>query len=164
MWDLHNGKLRNMASVYLIQGSRILLLYRQGNSIVKNMWIGSAGGHFEKNELNDAKACVLRELYEELAVDEPSLMNLKLRYVTLRNTSDELRINYYYFADLDTSHTSYLPSTEGITKWYSLNEVTSLPMPFTARYMIDHYIAVGQYDDALYGGIANESGVVFTKL
>ena len=107
---------------------------------------------------------MLRELYEELAVDETSLMNLKLRYVTLRNTSDELRINYYYFADLDTSHTSYMPSTEGITKWYSLNEVTSLPMPFTARYMIDHYIAVGQYDDALYGGIANENGVVFTKL
>ena len=160
----HCGKLRNMASVYLIQGSRILLLYRQGNSIVKNMWIGSAGGHFEKDEVNDAKACVLRELYEELSIDETSLMNLKLRYVTLRNTSDELRINYYFFADLDTSHTSYLPSTEGITKWYSLDELSALSMPFTARYMINHYTAVGQYDDALYGGIANENGVVFTKL
>lgn len=164
MNDLHTGKLRNMASVYLIQGNRILLLYRQGNSIVKNMWIGSAGGHFKKNELNDAKACVLRELYEELAIEETSLKNLNLRYVTLRNTSDELRINYYFFADLDTSHTSYLPSTEGITKWYLLDELSALSMPFTARYMINHYTAVGQYDDALYGGIANENGVVFTKL
>lgn len=164
MRDLHNGKLRNMASVYLIQGSRILLLYRQGNSIVKNMWIGSAGGHFEKDEVNDAKSCVLRELYEELSIDETSLKNLKLRYVTLRNSSDELRINYYFFADLDTSHTAFLPSTEGVTKWYSLDELSALPMPFTARYMINHYTAVGQYDDALYGGIANENGVVFTKL
>lgn len=164
MNDLHTGKLRNMASVYLIQGHRILLLYRQGNSIVKNMWIGSAGGHFEKDEVNDAKACILRELYEELAIDETSLKNLKLRYVTLRNSSDELRINYYFFADLNTPQTLSLPSTEGITKWYSLDELKALPMPFTARYMINHYTAVGQYDDALYGGIANENGVVFTKL
>ena len=59
------GKLRNMTSVYLICEDKMLLLYRQGSRVVNDMWIGSAGGHFEENELNDAGACVLRELEEE---------------------------------------------------------------------------------------------------
>jgi len=162
--QLHSGKLRNMASVYLRKGDKLLLLFRQGDSIVSNLWIGSAGGHFEKSEVNDAKACVLRELYEELAIDESSLQNLTLRYVTLRYTADELRQNYYFFADLNMADGISLPSTEGSTDWYSMDKLRVLPMPFTARYMIDHYVDIGQYDDALYGGIANENGVVFTKL
>ena len=160
---LHSGKLRNMASVYLRKGDKLLLLFRQGDSIVSNLWIGSAGGHFEKDEVNDAKACVLRELYEEVAIDESSLQNLTLRYVTLRHTAGELRQNYYFFAELK-SHNDDFSSTEGITKWFDLKELNDLPMPFTARYMIDHYVDIGQYDDVLYGGIANENGVVFTKL
>ena len=160
---LHSGKLRNMASVYLRKGDKLLLLFRQGDSIVSNLWIGSAGGHFEKDEVNDAKACVLRELYEEVAIDESSLQNLTLRYVTLRYTAGELRQNYYFFAELK-SHNDDFSSTEGITKWFDLKELNDLPMPFTARYMIDHYVDIGQYDDVLYGGIANENGVVFTKL
>ena len=55
-----DGKLRCMTSVYLSKSNKMLLLYRQGSSVVNNLWIGSAGGHFEKDELNDAGACVLR--------------------------------------------------------------------------------------------------------
>lgn len=159
----HSGKLRNMASVYLRKDKKLLLLFRQGDSIVSNLWIGSAGGHFEKDEINDAKACVLRELSEELAIDETFLQNLTLRYVTLRYTADELRQNYYFFADLQ-SHNEEFSSTEGITKWFNMNELNDLPMPFTARYMIDHYVNIGQYNNTLYGGIANENGVIFTQL
>ena len=64
------GKLRNMTAIYLLKGDKVLLLYRQGGSVVNNVWTGSAGGHFEEFELNDAKACVLRELSEELGVYE----------------------------------------------------------------------------------------------
>ena len=152
-----------MASVYLRHGDKILLLYRQGNSIVSNLWIGSAGGHFESDEVNDAKKCVLRELLEELSIAEGSLKNLSLRYVTLRYTGVELRQNYYFFADLESANRN-IPSTEGITKWFELNELTNLPMPFTARYMIDHYMTIGQFDDALYGCIGNEEGLIFTNL
>ena len=160
---IHSGILRNMASVYLRKGDKLLLLFRQGDSIVNNLWIGSAGGHFEKAELNDAKACVLRELYEELAINEGSLEKLTLRYVTLRYTAGELRQNYYFFADLKSCNED-LSSTEGIPKWFDLNEMENLPMPFTARYMINHYVSTGQHDDNLYGGIANENGLVFRKL
>lgn len=160
----HTGKLRNMASVYLRKGDQILLLYRQGSSIVSNLWIGSAGGHFEHGELNDAKACILRELSEELDLKENSLANLTLRYVTMRYFDGELRQNYYFFAEIEDSPESCLESNEGITQWFYLNELKDLPMPFTARHMIDHYLEKGQFNCMLYGGIANNDGVTFIPL
>ena len=59
-------KLRNMTGIYLSCSGRMLLLYREGGRVVSDQWVASAGGHFEKEELNDPKACVLRELNEEL--------------------------------------------------------------------------------------------------
>ena len=160
----HSGVLRNMASVYLRRGDRILLLYRQGNSIVRDLWIGSAGGHFEKDEVNNAKNCVLRELHEELGLSEDHLSELSLRYVTIRYADGELRQNYYFFANISNCDVTCPTSNEGITRWYALNELSNLPMPFTARFMIDHYILEGQYNNILYGGIANQDGVTFTPL
>lgn len=159
-----SGKLRNMASIYLTRGSKILLLYRQGDSIVHNLWIGSAGGHFKSEELNDATACVLRELHEELGLRADQIENLQLRYITLRSTDDEIRQNYYYFAALKNTAPKVLPSTEGNTQWFSLEETDTLPMPFTARYVMDHYIKTGRFNEQLYGGIANELGITFTSL
>ena len=48
------GKLRNMTSIYLLKDDKVLLLFRQGGRVVSNVWTGSAGGHFEEFELNDA--------------------------------------------------------------------------------------------------------------
>ena len=59
-----DGTLRNMTSIYISKGNKMLLLYRQGSKVVNDVWVGSAGGHFEEFELNDARACVLRELQE----------------------------------------------------------------------------------------------------
>ena len=160
----HPGKLRNMATVYLRKNDQILLLYRQGNAIVSNLWIGSAGGHFEKGEVNDAKACVMRELMEELALAENTINHLSLRYITLRYTDNEIRQNYYFFAELADPNIALPSSTEGITKWFSLKEIEALPMPFTAKYMLEHYLHTGQYNDLLYAGIANDSGVQFQTL
>ncbi len=56
------GKLRNMTSVYITKAGKMLLLFRQGSRVVNDVWTGSAGGHFEECELNDARACVLREM------------------------------------------------------------------------------------------------------
>lgn len=81
----------------------MLLLYRQGSRVVNDVWIGSAGGHLEANELNDAKACVLREMREELGITENEIQNLRLRYVTMRRTKGEIRHNYYFFAELKES-------------------------------------------------------------
>lgn len=96
-----DGKLRNMTSVYLRHGDKLLLLYRIGSRIVADSYTGTAGRHFEKDELNDAKACVLRELYEETGLTEREIGNLSLRYVTFRLKNGELRQNYYFFRRFD---------------------------------------------------------------
>ena len=160
----HTGKLRNMASIYIRSGDKLLLLYRQGNSIVSNLWIGSAGGHFESYEYNDAKACMLRELKEELTFDESVLCNISLRYITLRYTNGEIRQNYYFFADLIPGTEIHLSSTEGICQWFSLDKVPSLPMPVTARHVIEHYIGTGQYTCNLYAAVVGNEDVTFNIL
>lgn len=158
------GKLRNMASVYLSHNDKVLLLYRQGSKVVNNVWIASAGGHFEENELNDARACVLRELQEELAVTEDMIENLRLRYVVLRYVKGEIRQNYYFFAKLKGDNEIEFCSNEGIAKWFPLTELNSLEMPFSAQFAIEHYLKEGRYTDALYGGVADGEKVVFTEM
>jgi 8-oxo-dGTP diphosphatase len=158
------GILRNMASIYLQQNDKILLLYRQGSRVVNNVWIGSAGGHFEEYELNDAKSCVLRELEEELSITEDMICNLELRYITLRRTKSEIRQNYYFFANLRSNLKIDATSNEGISKWFSLNELNELEMPFTSQYVIEHYLKVGIHNHNVYGGVADGSRVVFTEM
>ena len=119
------AKLRNMTSLYIFKGDKALLLYRQGSRVVNDMWIGSAGGHFEPEELNDAKACVLRELNEELELAEKDLSHLELRYVTLRRCNGEIRQNYYFFADLKDEVDVNFHSSEGISRWFDLSELNS---------------------------------------
>ena len=159
-----DGTLRNMASIYISKGNKMLLLYRQGGRVVNNVWVGSAGGHFEEYELNDARACVLRELQEELGIAEKEIENLRLRYVTLRRSKGEIRQNYYFFADLKNGVSEEMVSNEGISKWFPLSELTSLEMPFTSKYVIEHYLDVGCKTDMIYGGIADGEKVVFIEM
>lgn len=156
------GKLRNMTAIYLQHESKILMLHRHGSKVVDNLWVGSAGGHFEEYELNDAKACVLRELEEELGITENMLDDLKLRYVSLRRTNGEIRQNYYFFAELRED--MELTSNEGDLQWFSLEELADLKMPFSAQYMMEHYVRVGRYDDKVYVGVANTENVVFVEM
>lgn len=158
------GKLRNMTSVYLLKGDRVLLLYRQGSRVVNNLWTGSAGGHFEEYELNDARACALRELQEELGIKPEDIENLRLRYITLRSIQGEIRQNYYFFAELKEQAGEDQASNEGVSKWFSLDEISSLEMPFTAKYVMEHFCKGGRYSDNLYAGIANAEGVDFLEL
>ena len=92
-------KLRNMTAVYLFREGKLLMLYRVGSRVVAPSWCG-VGGHFEQAELNDPRACALRELREETGLTEESLEELRLRYITLRMKNGEIRQNYYFFAGL----------------------------------------------------------------
>ena len=156
------GKLRNMTSIYLFRGQEVLLLFRQGSRVVNDVWLGTAGGHFEEFELNEAKACVLRELKEEVGVEESQLSNLTLKYVTLRNIKGEIRQNYYFFAELDQDIS--LESNEGILKWFQVYEIGNLDMPFTSKYVINHYLTEGRRNDKIYSGVATRNTVEFSEL
>lgn len=157
-----DGKLRNMTSVYLSKGERMLLLFRQGGRVVNNVWVGSAGGHFEEFELNDARTCVLRELEEELGIGESEIENLCLRYITLRRTKGEIRQNYYFFADLKDNVDEELVSNEGISKWFAYSELNALEMPYTSKFVIEHYLKTGRMTKEMYVGAADGEKLVFT--
>ena len=154
-----DGKLRNMTSVYLTGEKGILCLYRIGSRVANNKYIGSAGGHFEKEELNDAKACALREMQEEIGLTESDVEDLKLRYITLRLKNGEIRQNYYFFGKLKSE--TPLESTEGKLHWFSYEDAERLQMPASAKHMMLHYLKTGRFDDYLYAGITDDAGTRF---
>ena len=158
-----DGKLRNMTSIYLYRGNRFLLLYRMGSRVIGDSYTGTAGGHMEPEELNDPRACVLRELQEETGLTKEDITGLSMRYITLRLKNGEVRQNYYFFAEL-MDHVEEFSSNEGKLQWFEAEEMEALNMPHTAKYMILHYLKTGRYTDCLYGGSTTENGVDFTEL
>ena len=157
------GKLRNMTAVYISQNEKMLLLYRVGSRVVAPSWCG-VGGHFEKDELNDAKAAVLREMNEEIGLSEDDLVNLKMRYITLRNKNGEIRQNYYFFADLKENAVLKTDCNEGKLEWVEYESVLKREMPYTAKQMLEHYMSTGRFDEKLYGGVSTPESAVFTEM
>lgn len=155
--------LRNMTTIYLRNDNEFLMLYRIGSRVVSDSWCG-IGGHFENDELNDPKRCVLRELFEEVGIKEYQLQNIELRYVTLRLKNEEIRQNYYYFADVVDSEIDISKCDEGKLQWVDKDLLTSLEMPFTAKACLEHYVSIGQYTNEKYAGIATLEGVSFIEL
>lgn len=155
-------KLRNMTSVYLVNDTGVLCLYRIGSRVANNKYVGSAGGHFEKEELNDPKKCVLREMKEELGLTEEDVEGLTLRYITHRLTGGEIRQNYYFFGRLKEERP--LQSTEGILRRVSWEDIPALEMPVSAKHMILHYVQEGRFTDRLYAGITEETGTRFVEM
>ena len=154
--------LRNMTAIYLMAGENILLLYRRGSRVVPDCYTGTAGGHFEPDELNDPLACVLRELQEETGLTADDITAPALRYVTLRCTGGEIRQNYYFFARLKEDRD--LSSNEGQLRWVPHEQIPELPMPVSAKHMILHYLSVGQFNGTLYCGITEEDGTNFVPM
>lgn len=158
-----DGRLRPMTAVYLSRGEEMLLLYRIGSRVVAPSYCG-VGGHFEQDELRDARACALRELREETGLGEKDLTGLSLRYVCMRLKNGEIRQNYYFFAEL--AKDAALPGTceEGRLEWVPYGELLTKPMPHTAYHMMKHYLETGRHTDVLYAGSTTRDAVVFTPL
>lgn len=155
--------LRPMTALYLLRGDHVLLLYRIGSRVISDSYTGAAGGHMEAAEYRSPRACVLRELFEETGLTADALTDLRLRYVTLRRKNGELRENYYYFARLKDG-VSVQDSNEGRLEWHALSSLDGLPMPVTARHVIDHYLTMGRFDDKLYGGLTSGGSTAFAEL
>ena len=157
------GKLRNMTSIYIMRGDEVLMLYRQGSrALLKDSWVG-IGGHFEEQELNDAQACVLREVQEEIGLEPQELENLELRYIALRAKSKEISQNYYFFAQLKNTQREIPECSEGQLRWVPLKEAVMLDMPYTAQYVMRHYVEKGRFDQELYVVTATEDGAAIVQ-
>lgn len=152
-----------MTAIYIMFKNKILLLYRVGSRVVQPSWCG-IGGHFEKNELNNPKACVLRELFEETGITENDIGTVKLKYITLRMKNNEIRQNYYYFTELQNTEIDINKCNEGTLEWVDMNEILDREMPFTAKECLKHYLSIGKDDNRLYAGVATENAVNFIEL
>lgn len=155
--------LRNMTSIFIMSENKMLLLYRVGSRVIQPSWCG-IGGHFEKDELNNPKACVLRELYEETGITESDIGSVILKYVTLRRKNNEIRQNYYYFTTLQNKEIDISKCNEGSLEWFDMDEVLDKEMPFSAKESLKHYFSVGKDDDELYAGVATDRGIDFVEL
>ena len=154
--------IRNMTSVYFVKDDKILCLFRIGSRVADRLYVGAAGGHFEESELRSPKACIMREMKEELDLDENDISDLRLRYITARLKNGEIRMNYYFFACLNTEKA--LLSTEGILRWIPEDEIGKTDMPVSAKHMMMHYLKEGKYTDNLYAGFTQEEETVFTVM
>lgn len=153
-----------MTTIFIFSGDKLLMLYRIGSRVVTvPSWCG-IGGHFEKEELNDAKAAVLRETYEEIGIREEDLKKLSLRYLTLRNKNGEIRQIYYFFADLREGVQVQKECNEGILEWVETEHALERNMPYTAKYVLRHYLETGKDTQDIYCGAVCGDGVHFTEL
>lgn len=147
--------LRNLATIYIFSGNKILMMYRIGSRVFKGaLWAG-IGGHFENDELNDPTKCVLRELFEETGITRNDIDNLKLKYITTRMATDEIRQQYIYFADLSNHNVNILPCDEGEISWIKMNRILDLKMSFTNGECLKHYFNVCKNNDDIYSGVVN---------
>jgi 8-oxo-dGTP diphosphatase len=158
-----DGMLRNMAGIYIIDKDKMLLLYRIGSRVVQPSWC-NIGGHFEEFELNNPKACALREVFEETGIKESDITNLKLKYVTLRNKNNEIRQNYYFFADLNNKNLRLKDCNEGILEWFEISKVLDKDMPYSSKEVLKHYLSIGKDDNNIYAGVVTAKQVIFTQL
>ncbi len=67
----------------------------------------------------------------------------------------EIRQNYFYFANLESD--IEVTSNEGMLQWFDFDEVPELDMPFTAKYVVRHYLKTGRKTDLLYGFIIKDT-------
>jgi len=157
-----NPGLRNMTSLFFIREDGLLCLYRIGSRVADHLYVGACGGHFEESELSSPESCVLREMEEELGLFPEDIRDLTLRYMTVRYMGREIRQNYYFFARLNSNRE--LSSREGELHFFTWEELKTIPMPVSARQMMDHFLQVGRFDENLYAGITEPGGSRFVKL
>jgi len=132
-------KTRLIAAAFLKCGNKILMMHRgMHRELAPGMW-AAIGGHLEPHEINSPQAACLREVEEEAGIRPDMIKNLRLRYITMRDAGDEIRIGYYFFGELET-FPELLKSDEGEFHWMDISALTDKPMTFTVAQITAHWL------------------------
>lgn len=116
---------------------------------------------FSTRQDDDNMSAVLREMNEEIGLTKRDISNLTMKYLCIRNAKKEIRLNYYFFADLKCSKDKITKCNEGKLKWVKFDELNNLKMPYTAQKAIWHYLSVGINDDNFYVGTVDDDKCTF---
>ncbi|MCM3711116.1 NUDIX domain-containing protein [Sporosarcina luteola] len=154
-------RMRIMSGAYLLCGNKILMLKRSGErELAANLWTG-IGGHVEANEHNSPEESCVREVFEETGIERKDIEQLKLRYILMRRSKDEIRQHYIYIGN--TKKMDVINSDEGTLHWIDLSKVLHLEMPMTVNHMLKHFFENPNSQSVFVGSI-NQSRMEWSCL
>lgn len=154
-------KMRIMTGAYLFNDNKLLMLKRcKDRALASNLWTG-IGGHVEAHEHNNPEESCLREILEETGIRRNQIEQLKLRYIVMRRSKDEIRQHYIYFGS--TSQINFTDSNEGTLHWIDQSKVLNLEMPLTVNHMLKHYINNPSQQSVFIGSV-NQSQIEWSCL
>lgn len=156
--------IRRLTGIYIIKDDKILLMHKQKSRVFsKPLWM-SVGGHFENVDQGDPDKCIIREMQEETGIGIGQLENFIMKYITIRKTASEIRLQYVYFASLKCDKTSIKQTDEGKLKWIEIDELFNRNMSVTNTALLKHYLETGTNDDFVYSGSATaKNGTPFIE-
>lgn len=142
---------RNIATAFLINGNDFLLSKRSmEKKIAPGAWYG-VGGHIEPIEINNPFSACLREIYEETGIKEKDIDNLKLRYILLNRSKDEIVVNYIYFGT--TKNRQVIDSDEGKLYWIPKEILSKLEFFEPLKITLVHYLETENSNNVVLVGI-----------
>ena len=154
-------RMRIMTGAYLFYDNKLLMLKRsKEKALASNLWTG-IGGHVEANEHNNPEESCLRESFEETGIRRNQIEQLKLRYIVMRRSKDEIRQHYIYFGS--TSKPNFTDSNEGTLHWIDQSKVLNLEMPLTVNHMLKHYFN-NPSQQLVFIGSVNQSKIEWSCL
>ncbi len=146
--------LRTLATAFITNSNRILLMKRnRERKFAPGIW-AAVGGHLEPDELNTPRTACLREIHEEIGLSEDDLHYLDLKYIILRKSILEIRIQYVFFGKTDQVKTKQ--TEEGKMYWIEESELFNREMTYTTKMTLKHYIENRKWLKKIIVGVVDE--------
>lgn len=100
-----------------------------------------------------------------MGITADGVVDLALRYLSVRDRGDEVRITYYFTARLRPDVPAPTACTEGRLRWFDIDDVPAdLQMPPTAAVALRHWIIEGRHDDLLRSIVMTTDGPLISSL
>jgi 8-oxo-dGTP pyrophosphatase MutT (NUDIX family) len=131
------NSMMNVATCYLEYNNTFLLLKRHPKALQGNKWC-LPGGKVEKNE--SIKACILREINEEIGLDLPSSKTINLGELYIKREQFEFTLHLFtFFCDkLPNIALNLNEHTEA--KWLTYHDAKYLPLIIGGLKTINHLL------------------------
>jgi len=160
---------RILIGAFLTYQNKVLLMKRGlHKKIAPGLW-SCIGGHLEAEEIINPRqinhtAAIYREIKEEANIDEKDILNLDLRYISMRIDKDdnEIRAAYYYIGKV-TQEFEPPYCDEGVFYWTDIKDIIDLPMSFSIKEIVKHWVNNPESNNIFLFGINknnNQSTVV----
>lgn len=151
-------KLRTMATAFLTNNEDFLLMKRSmERKFAPGLWAG-VGGHLEPDEINNPGLACIREVHEETGLTEEDIFDLKLKYIILRRSKDEIRVSYIYFGR--TNVRELKDTDEGDLFWINRNELFDRKLSIMNEVVLKHYLEFNDQlnEEVLVGTLNSKNG------